>query len=380
MARQAPLGDRLSGQGRQRPRRSARDLHIAPHRRSAVARRFGALSLAVAALRAAAPARHQDRARRQPGRHRGLAGARRRRVPLIAVEFRLPRRRRAGPGRQGRARQHDGRDCSTKAPASSTPRPSRSGWSARRSSCSFAPAATTSAARCARSRRTGRGLRPAAARAERAALRCRRGRAHPRPDDRRGCSAQSTSPNDIASRNWWATAFPGHPYGRPVNGTLEIGAAHHRRRHARLCAPRARARHAQDRRSSATSTPTTAGRLIDRAFGALPAKAELHADPRRRRMQGLGRAHRRRSRRAAGGGDVRRPGHRPQRSRLHGRPIIVNHILGGGSFTSRLYREVREKRGLAYGVYASLSGSSTRAVLIGAHRDARRRDRARRSR
>ena len=31
---------------------------------------------------------------------------------------------------------------------------------------------------------------------------------------------------------------------------------------------------------------------------------------------------------------------------------IVNHILGGGSFSSRLYREVREKRGLAYGVYS----------------------------
>ena len=33
---------------------------------------------------------------------------------------------------------------------------------------------------------------------------------------------------------------------------------------------------------------------------------------------------------------------------------IVNHILGGGSFTSRLYDEVREKRGLAYGVYSYL--------------------------
>ena len=28
---------------------------------------------------------------------------------------------------------------------------------------------------------------------------------------------------------------------------------------------------------------------------------------------------------------------------------IVNHVLGGGLFSSRLYREVREKRGLAYG-------------------------------
>ena len=33
---------------------------------------------------------------------------------------------------------------------------------------------------------------------------------------------------------------------------------------------------------------------------------------------------------------------------------VVNHILGGGSFTSRLYDEVREKRGLAYGVYSYL--------------------------
>jgi zinc protease len=33
---------------------------------------------------------------------------------------------------------------------------------------------------------------------------------------------------------------------------------------------------------------------------------------------------------------------------------LVNHILGGGSFTSRLYEEVREKRGLAYGVYSYL--------------------------
>ena len=34
--------------------------------------------------------------------------------------------------------------------------------------------------------------------------------------------------------------------------------------------------------------------------------------------------------------------------------FVVNHILGGGSFTSRLYDEVREKRGLAYGVYSYL--------------------------
>ena len=50
---------------------------------------------------------------------------------------------------------------------------------------------------------------------------------------------------------------------------------------------------------------------------------------------------------------------------------LMNHILGGGTFSSRLYTEIREKRGLAYGVYSSLAtydhtaylsvGTSTRA-------------------
>ncbi|MFQ5959215.1 MAG: M16 family metallopeptidase, partial [Alphaproteobacteria bacterium] len=34
---------------------------------------------------------------------------------------------------------------------------------------------------------------------------------------------------------------------------------------------------------------------------------------------------------------------------------VMNHILGSGGFTSRLTTEVREKRGLAYGVYSYLS-------------------------
>ena len=50
---------------------------------------------------------------------------------------------------------------------------------------------------------------------------------------------------------------------------------------------------------------------------------------------------------------------------------LMNHILGGGSFSSRLFEEVREKRGLAYGVSSALVnrdyssalaiGTSTRA-------------------
>ena len=34
---------------------------------------------------------------------------------------------------------------------------------------------------------------------------------------------------------------------------------------------------------------------------------------------------------------------------------LVNHVLGGGSFTSRLYEELREKRGLTYGAGSGIS-------------------------
>ncbi len=34
---------------------------------------------------------------------------------------------------------------------------------------------------------------------------------------------------------------------------------------------------------------------------------------------------------------------------------VMNHILGGGTFSSRLYNEIREKRGLAYTVWSALA-------------------------
>ena len=51
--------------------------------------------------------------------------------------------------------------------------------------------------------------------------------------------------------------------------------------------------------------------------------------------------------------------------------FVLNHILGGSAFSSRLYKEVREVRGLAYSVYSAvfpldyaalfMSGTATRA-------------------
>jgi zinc protease len=172
----------------------------------------------------------------------------------------------------------------------------------------------------------------------------------------------TTNPNDLASRRWWETAFPGHPYGRETRGTLET-------------MPRITADDLRDyvRRVFARNElmvsivgdvdAKTAGELVDRAFAGLPAKNELkpvaNAKP-----AGLGR-------RIVINVDV------PQAVVTFGgqgiarndpdfmAAYIVNHILGGGTFSSRLYREVREKRGLAYGVSDSLVWFKRAAVIFG---------------
>ena len=107
----------------------------------------------------------------------------------------------------------------------------------------------------------------------------------------------------------------------------------------------------------------TAGKLIDRLFGDLPAKATLAAVP-DVAMKGLGE-------RVVVDLDV------PQTVINFGAPgvaradpdfvaaYVVNHIYGAGSFTSRLYREVREKRGLAYGVRTSLYWMDHSNVMVG---------------
>ncbi len=45
---------------------------------------------------------------------------------------------------------------------------------------------------------------------------------------------------------------------------------------------------------------------------------------------------------------------------------LANHILGGGTFDSRLYKEIREKRGLAYGAGSYLTNYDHAAMLAGA--------------
>ena len=172
----------------------------------------------------------------------------------------------------------------------------------------------------------------------------------------------STNPNDLSSRRWWQTAFPDHPYGRESKGTLETVPriiADDLRAYVR----RVFARNELKVTIVGDVDAKTAGALIDRAFGGLPAKNDLKpvadATP-----SGIGR-------RIVINVDV------PQAVVTFGgqgiarqdpdfmAAYIVNHILGGGSFSSRLYREVREKRGLAYGVSDSLVWFRSAAVVLG---------------
>lgn len=172
----------------------------------------------------------------------------------------------------------------------------------------------------------------------------------------------TTNPNDLASRSWWSTAFPGHPYGRESRGTLESMAlvtGDDLRDYVR----RAFARKELVISIVGDIDAATAGKLIDRAFANLPANNDLKPVP-QASPSNLGRrividVNVPQAVVTFGGQGIARDD--PDFMAAY----IVNHILGGGSFSSRLYREVREKRGLAYGVSDQLVWFKRAAVVIG---------------
>jgi zinc protease len=172
----------------------------------------------------------------------------------------------------------------------------------------------------------------------------------------------TTSPSEIASIRWWQTAFADHPYGHPVSGTLE-SVPTIKIDDLKVYSHRVLARDNLKVAVVGDIDAEAVKAMLDQVFGGLPAHSELaavaDASP-----QGLGR-------RIVTKLDV------PQTVIMFGGPgiarndpdfmaaYIVNHILGGGSFSSRLYQEVREKRGLAYSVHDSLAWLSHAALFVG---------------
>ncbi|MBX3596055.1 MAG: insulinase family protein [Rhizobiaceae bacterium] len=174
-----------------------------------------------------------------------------------------------------------------------------------------------------------------------------------------GILARSRDPEYAAGIKWGQALYPDHPYSRLTQGTPETLAtitgndlrALHRRIFARekLYVGVVGAIDAE-----------TLKKNLDRVFGDLPEKPQLRAVP--DVAPKLGQT-------LSVNYDL------PQTLIQMGYPgvsrsdpeffpaYLMNHILGGGTFTSQLFREVREKRGLAYSVDSSLSSSQHTNML-----------------
>ena len=107
----------------------------------------------------------------------------------------------------------------------------------------------------------------------------------------------------------------------------------------------------------------TLARMLDQVFGELPAKASSTpvADD---HAAGQGQARSDRDGRAAVGGQFGLPGIARKDPDFIA-AFVLNQILGGGGFASRLTEEVREKRGLAYSVYSYLQPYRHTSIFAG---------------
>jgi zinc protease len=174
---------------------------------------------------------------------------------------------------------------------------------------------------------------------------------------------EMNDPGTMAWRGFRTRVFKGHAYENPSDGSLEtldaLARADMAALHKKLIA-----RDALHVAVVGAIDAQRAGRLLDEAFAHLPANAELTpVGP--APFLGLGAEQ-------VIGLDV------PQTTIRFGRPaperrdpnhvpaFVLTHILGGGTgLSSRLFREVREKRGLAYTAYAGLSMQDHASYLTG---------------
>lgn len=177
-----------------------------------------------------------------------------------------------------------------------------------------------------------------------------------------GIASRANDPNRIAQQTFWEAVFPGHPYAQPVEGTAESVAAI-TEEDLRTFVARRLARNELIVGVVGDITADELKPLLDKTFGALPERSEAFTIPR--------------AEPAAAGEVIVVQAQNPQSRILFGQKglyrddpdyyaaLVLNHVLGGGSFTSRLYDEIREKRGLAYSVYSYLLPLDSAALWLG---------------
>ncbi len=174
---------------------------------------------------------------------------------------------------------------------------------------------------------------------------------------------ETNDPDHAAARLFRRHSYPEHPYGQPVKGDLDILPTLTR---DDLVTMRTRLLARDNLKVAVVGAidAETLGRELDRVFADLPATADLAAVG-TVIFDGAGTRHVRTI-------DL------PQSTIRFGRQgimrsdpdfnvaTVVNHCLGGGAFTARLYKEVREKRGLCYSVYSQNSELDHAAMFVGA--------------
>jgi zinc protease len=171
------------------------------------------------------------------------------------------------------------------------------------------------------------------------------------------------NPNGIARRLWYRAAFGGHAYARQSDGTIEGVSAIGRDDLVRFVAERL-TREALIVSVAGDIDAATLGPLLDEVFGPLAETGPPFSVPEVEPG-------------ARGAVIVERIPQQPQSVVLFGQrglkradprfyaAYVMNQILGGGGFTSRLIEEVREKRGLAYGVFSYLAPLDHTALYMG---------------
>jgi zinc protease len=176
-----------------------------------------------------------------------------------------------------------------------------------------------------------------------------------------GLRAEEKDPEAILGHAWSQALYGEHPYGRPTDGTIaslsSITPDDVKAYHARVfCRDTLKIGVVGD------IDAATLGPILDKVFGNLPAKAQLRPVSDVKPKTGF---------------TIRKQMDIPQTMVRISYPgimrddpdfmaaFIMNHILGGGSFSSWLYDEVREKRGLAYTVTTSLGTNRHGGLFAG---------------
>ena len=174
-------------------------------------------------------------------------------------------------------------------------------------------------------------------------------------------ATDAMNPRIAAADRWFRTVFPDHPYGRPADGTA-AGIAAVTADDLRTFAATRLARDNVVIAAAGDVPAAEIAALIDSALGGLPASAAPAT---------VGEAAF-----ANAGRTVVVPLPSPQSAVVFGMPglkrddpdfyaaVVMNEVLGGGS-SSRLFAEVREKRGLAYDVYAYLHPLAHAGLYMG---------------